>query len=113
MKRDETNQQFIQVTKTDEETGVQYHTRPLAFKNGVLYIELTLCRHKKYDKSYRQMAIQSAIYYRKSDYGFESALAAKISIYTIGVDEPDELKSTRDHSLDSIIGIMFQDGILN
>lgn len=113
MKRDETNQQFTQVTKTDEETGVQYQTRPLAFKNGVLYIELTLCRHKKYDKSFRQMAIQSAVYYRKSDFGFESALAAKISIYTIGGGEQEEFKSTRDHSLDSIIGIMFQDGILN
>lgn len=113
MKRDEINQQYIQVTNTDEETGVKYHTRPLAFKNGVLYIELTLCRNKKYDKSYRQMAIQSAIYYRKSDYGFESALAAKISIYTIGAENPEDLKSFRDHSLDSIIGIMYQDGILN
>ncbi len=113
MKRDETNQQFTQVTKTDEETGVQYHTRPLAFKNGVLYIELMLNRHKKYDRSYRQMAIQSAVYYRKSNYGFESALAAKISIYTIDEDISTSLGTNRDQSLDSIIGIMFQDGILN
>lgn len=113
MKRDESNQQFIQVSKTDEKTGVQYHTRPLAFKNGVLYIELTLSRHKKYNKSYRQMAIQSAVYYRKSNYGFEAALAAKISIYTRGEDNLDELDTLQDHSLDSIVGIMFQDGILN
>ncbi|MBY5959998.1 hypothetical protein KUV50_17740 [Membranicola marinus] len=113
MKRDEINQQFIQVSKTDEKTGVQYHTRPLAFKNGVLYLELTLSRNQKYEKSYRQMAIQSAVYYRKSNYGFEAALAAKISIYTRNDDAGVELTDSTGHSLDSIVGIMFQDGILN
>lgn len=113
MKRDETNQQFTQVTRTDQETGVEYHTRPLAFKNGVLYIELMLNRHKKYERSYRQMAIKAAVYYRKSNFGFESALAAKISIYTISEDLSTNMGGNRDHSLDSIIGIMFQDGILN
>ena len=113
MKRDETNQQYEQITKTDHETGVQYQTRTLAFKNGVLYIELTLDRHISYDKSYRQMAVQSAIYYRKGDYGFDTALAAKVSIYTISSDNPQADTNSRDHSLDSIIGIMYQDGILN
>ncbi len=114
MKQDESNQQYTQLTNTDRETGVQYHTRPLAFKNGVMYIELTLERHKKYDKTFRQMAIQSAVYYRKSDYGFESALAAKICIYTVSNSMTEEdLECGQDLSLDSIIGIMFQDGILN
>lgn len=113
MKQDESNQQYTQLTNTDHETGVQYHTRPLAFKNGVLYIELTLERDKKYDKTFRQMAIQSAVYYRKSDYGFESALAAKICIYTVHNPMETNLDTHQDLSLDSIIGIMFQDGILN
>lgn len=113
MKRDQTNQQYEQITKTDHETGVQYQTRTLAFKNGVLYIELTLEGHKTYDKSYRQMAVQSAIFYRKGNYGFDTALAAKVSIYTTSGPNPSGENDNRDHSLDSIIGIMYQDGILN
>lgn len=113
MKRDETNQPYSQLTNTDQETGVQYHTRPLAFKNGVLYIELTLDRDKQYDKTYRQMAIQSAVYYKKSEPGFEAALAAKISIYSVSTSISRHIENNQNLSLDSIVGIMFQDGILN
>lgn len=113
MKQDESNQQYTQLTNTDQGSGVQYHTRPLAFKNGVLYIELTLERDKPYDKTYRQMAIQSAIFYRKSNPNFKTAVAAKVCIYTTSQNFPREMGEPQDTALESIIGIMYQDGILN
>src|SRR5690606_37030828 len=111
MKRDETNQQFSQITNTDHETGGQYQTRVLAFKNGVIYIELTLSRNRKYDRSYREMAIKSAIYYRNADLGFDTALAAKISIFTVSDDGNRSGQDIPHVSLDSSIGILYQDGI--
>lgn len=113
MKQDESNQQYTQLTNTDQGTGGQYHTRPMAFKNGVLYIELTLDRNKKYNKSYRQMAVQSAVYYRKSNTEFESAVAAKICIYTTSGSCRNQGDGQQESCLESIIGIMYQDGILN
>lgn len=113
MKQDESNQLYTQLTNTDQGSGGQYHTRPLAFKNGVLYIELTLDRDKKYDKTYRQMAIQSAVYYRKSSSNFEAAVAAKVCIYSTSSHLSQQVGGQPEFSLESIIGIMYQDGILN
>lgn len=113
MKQDESNQLYTQLTNTDQGSGGQYHTRPLAFKNGVLYIELTLDRDKKYDKTYRQMAIQSAVYYRKSNPNFQTAVAAKVCIYGTSATLSQEVGGQPEFSLESIIGIMYQDGILN
>lgn len=113
MKQDESNQQFSQLTNTDKGTGGQYFTRPMAFKNGVLYIELILDRNKKYHQTYRQMAIQSALHYRRSESRFTAAVAAKICIYTRSHLEQGGMASNPDLTLESIIGIMYQDGILN
>lgn len=113
MERDEINQQNNSITNKDQQSKLPYQTRPLAFKNGVLYIELILSRQEKHNNSYRQMAVQAAIHYRGANYGYEAALAAKISVYISEDDISSLEKESRDHTLDSIIGIMYQDGILN
>ncbi len=113
MKRDDPNQQFSPITNMDHESGVKYQSRVLAFKNGVLYIELTLDRNIKYDKTHREMAIQSAVYYRNAECGFGTALAAKISIFSVQDEVADHPDESPQVSLDSSIGIMYQDGVLN
>lgn len=99
----------------DESTGCQYHTKPLAFKNGVLYIEMVLSGKKSSDQSHRKLAVRAAKHYKTSGMGFENAVAAKVSVLKQhpAYKGSDGNRDTPRHVLETIVGIMFQEGILN
>lgn len=101
------------VVLKDKQSGIEYNSKLLAFKNGVLYIELILDTELNSHISKRHLAIGSAKYYRKHFSQFSGSLAAKIHIYSKESKESSSImdKSTRAH--ESTIGIIFQDSLLN
>lgn len=97
----------------DELTGNQCYTKPLAFKNGVLYIELLLSGKKVLEKSHRHLAVRAAKHYRSPVFGFENAVAAKVTVLTKSTKEGDTVEGGGKPTVETIVGIMFQEGILN
>lgn len=108
MKRD-----FAPEILTDESTGCRYHTKPLACKNGVLYVELTLYDEVASDRSYRKLAVRAAKFFKQSEPAFEPAVAAKVLIIKNGTEDRDLMPAPSGQSVDAIVGIMFQEGMLN
>lgn len=108
------NKNFDPEIIIDEVTGCQYYTKPLAFKNGVLYIELMLSGEKTSDQSHRKLAVRAAKHYKSAAFGFHNAVAAKVTVLNAssGSDHPEEDRSRRP-VVETIVGIMFQEGILN
>lgn len=107
------NKNFDPEIIIDEVTGCQYYTKPLAFKNGVLYIELMLSGDKTSDQSHRKLAVRAAKHYKSAAFGFDNAVAAKVTVLNAssGSGHPEE-RSVRP-VVETIVGIMFQEGILN
>ncbi|WP_236980079.1 hypothetical protein [Membranihabitans maritimus] len=102
------------VTLRHTETGEEYSSRILAFKNGVLYVELVLDLDCKKGKYKRSLAIQAAKYFRKENDEFQKSLASKISVFY--TKKPNTNKNSNENFElihDSTIGIIFQDGLLN
>jgi|GEM_PF-6902096 len=97
----------------DELTGNQCYTKPLAFKNGVLYIELVLSGKKISEKSHRHLAVRAAKHYRSSLFGFQNAVAAKVTVLTKSPCAEDAGGKLEKSTVETIVGIMFQEGILN
>ncbi|WP_236969894.1 hypothetical protein [Membranihabitans marinus] len=101
------------VVLKDKESGIEYNSKLLAFKNGVLYIELVINTELTPNISKRQLAIGSAKYFKKEFPTFEASLAAKIHIYTQANKMDSYISKSSGTSPDSTIGIIFQDSLLN
>ena len=107
------NKNFDPEIIIDEVTGCQYYTKPLAFKNGVLYIELMLSGEKTSAQSHRKLAVRAAKHYKSSDFGFDNAVAAKVTVLTCSSRPDRHDEASARPTVETIVGIMFQEGILN